>query len=195
MSETNGLFPRIVLSGSLGAGRIIAGDYVLRITDIENGHRLTVSKGNDVQTMDVLNGETGAPGPAGQDGQPGQPGQPGQDGQDGQDGVSPIVDVDEITGGHRVTITDAEGEHQFDVMNGATGATGPQGPAGQDAVVDATLTQAGQAADAKATGDEIDEIKDALDGLSFVRLTQEEYDLMASHDANTLYIIVAGDAS
>lgn len=68
----------------------------------------------------------------GQDGQDGQDGytpvkgvdyfdgQDGQDGQDGADGVSPTVTVTDITGGHRVVITDAEGDHQFDVMDGST---------------------------------------------------------------------------
>ena len=39
---------------------------------------------------------------------------------DGDDGVSPEVAVEEITGGHRVTITDAKGDHPFDVMDGKT---------------------------------------------------------------------------
>lgn len=60
------------------------------------------------------------------DGEDGADGAPGQDGQDGQDGVSPGVTVTEITGGHRVTITDAEhpGGQTFDVMDGAQGPSG-----------------------------------------------------------------------
>lgn len=42
-------------------------------------------------------------------------------GQDGEDGVSPTVTVTEITGGHKVIITDADGEHEFNVMNGQGG--------------------------------------------------------------------------
>ena len=37
---------------------------------------------------------------------------------EGDDGYSPTVAVTEITGGHRVVITDAEGDHTFDVMDG-----------------------------------------------------------------------------
>jgi len=48
----------------------------------------------------------------------------GADGKDGQDGFSPIVDVEEIEGGHRVTITDATGDHVFDVMDGSDPSTG-----------------------------------------------------------------------
>lgn len=38
----------------------------------------------------------------------------------GQDGFSPIVAVTDITGGHRITITDVGGEHSADVMDGTT---------------------------------------------------------------------------
>lgn len=40
------------------------------------------------------------------------------DGPPGDPGFSPAVIVTDITGGHRVTITDAEGDHAFNVMNG-----------------------------------------------------------------------------
>lgn len=36
----------------------------------------------------------------------------------GEDGVSPTVAVTEIHGGHRVVITDEDGQHSFDVMDG-----------------------------------------------------------------------------
>ena len=51
-------------------------------------------------------------------------GEDGSDGQDGQDGVSPSVSVSTITGGHRVSVTDASGTETFDVMDGERGATG-----------------------------------------------------------------------
>ena len=49
------------------------------------------------------------------------------DGEKGNDGVSPAVSVAAITGGNRVTITDAEGAKTFDVMDGAQGASGADG--------------------------------------------------------------------
>lgn len=52
-----------------------------------------------------------------------------RDGEDGADGVSPSVSVTTITGGHKVTITDAEGSHAFNVMDGEKGE---QGEPGQD---------------------------------------------------------------
>jgi hypothetical protein len=48
----------------------------------------------------------------------------GDSGGGGGDGFSPIVDITEIEGGHRVTITDIEGTKSFDVLNGAKGDKG-----------------------------------------------------------------------
>ena len=45
-------------------------------------------------------------------------------GDPGDDGVSPTVSVADISGGHRVTITDAAGVKTFDVLNGADGSPG-----------------------------------------------------------------------
>lgn len=39
----------------------------------------------------------------------------------GEDGFSPVVTVTDITGGHRVEITDADGTQAFDVMDGTGG--------------------------------------------------------------------------
>ena len=72
-------------------------------------------------------GATGAQGPAGQD---------GADGADGTDGVSPEVTIASITGGHEVTITDAEHPlgQSFDVMDGTDGQDGTNGTNGTDGV-------------------------------------------------------------
>ena len=43
------------------------------------------------------------------------------------EGVSPTVTVEEIEGGHRVTITDAVGDHVFDVMDGSGGGSPADG--------------------------------------------------------------------
>lgn len=65
----------------------------------------------------------------------------------GEPGTSPTVTVQDITGGHRIVITDATGTSSVDVMDGKDGAPG------KDATVDDTLSQSGKAADAKVTGD------------------------------------------
>lgn len=44
-------------------------------------------------------------------------------GADGADGYSPTITVTDIPGGHRVTITDADGTHTFDVMDGSDGGS------------------------------------------------------------------------
>ena len=92
------------------------GSHVVTITDKDGDHSFTVNDG-----ADGAPGEKGDPGEPGEDGQDGAPGAPGADGADGKDGVSPTVTTETISGGTRVTITDAEGSHSFDVMNGQDG--------------------------------------------------------------------------
>ena len=76
----------------------------------------------------------------------------GVDGTDGDDGVSPTVAISSVTGGHSITITDASHPtgQTFNVMDG------------EDAVIDATLTHQGEAADAKAAGDAVSELRQTL---------------------------------
>ena len=109
------------------------------IMDIDGGHRITFEWKNDAgatqeSTLDVIDGigQKGDKGDQGDPGVPGAPGTDGKDGADGADGYSPTVTVTPITGGNRVTITDASGDHTFDVMNGSGG--------GGDAVLTAALT-------------------------------------------------------
>lgn len=66
-------------------------------------------------------------GPKGDKGDPGPKGDPGSPGSPGDDGFSPTVEVTEIEGGHEVAITDVNGTHTFDVMDGEGGgsATSP----------------------------------------------------------------------
>ena len=67
-----------------------------------------------------VQGERGLKGDTGDKGDKGNKGDKGDTGSKGDDGVSPTVTVTDITGGHRVTITDAnhpQGQ-PFDVMDG-----------------------------------------------------------------------------
>ena len=68
--------------------------------------------------------DTGKPGrgATGAKGAPGDPGAKGDPGSAGSDGISPVVSVETISGGHRITITDAEGSQSFDVLDGASGS-------------------------------------------------------------------------
>lgn len=52
----------------------------------------------------------------------------GPQGEPGTPGYSPVISVSDIEGGHRVTITNENGDQNFDVMDGQAGI---QGPAGQ----------------------------------------------------------------
>lgn len=98
------------------------------VTDVTGGHRVSITDVNGTKSFDVMNGTNGT------------------------NGVSPTVAITNITGGHRVSITDATGTKTFDVMNGS-GSGG-----GSSINVDDTLTISGDAADAKATGDKINDL-------------------------------------
>lgn len=54
------------------------------------------------------------------------------DGADGADGFSPLIEITDITGGHRISVTDASGTHTVDVMDGVDGADGKDGKDGTD---------------------------------------------------------------
>lgn len=58
---------------------------------------------------------------------------------DGNDGFSPIVNVTEIEGGHRVTITDAEDTEIFDVLDGEKGDPYTLTESDKETIVNAVL--------------------------------------------------------
>lgn len=69
-------------------------------------------------------------------------GRNGRDGKDGKDGYSPKVTVEAITGGHRVTITDATGTQSFNVMDGS-GGSGSGGADGYSPTISVTTITGG----------------------------------------------------
>lgn len=85
------------------------------------------------QGIQGVQGEKGDPGDRGPEGPQGPQGVPGEQGPKGDlgeqgpaglpgaDGFSPTLDVTVIDGGHRVSITDVNGEKSFDVMDGKSG--------------------------------------------------------------------------
>lgn len=122
---------------------------VVSVTEITDGHRVSVTDAEGTESFDVMNGD------------PGQPGQPGAPGQPGQDGVSPTVSVTPITDGHEVTITDATGAHSFDVMNGEKGDPGT--PGDPTMLIDDTSTTAtNKVWSAKKSADECSELSSAI---------------------------------
>lgn len=76
--------------------------------------RVVLQDRNEVR-VEIDNSERVVPIPSGAQGLPGEP------------GFSPVVSVEPITGGNRVTITDEEGDNTFDVMNGTQGEQGEPG--------------------------------------------------------------------
>ena len=85
-----------------------------------------------IQGVQGIQGIQGIQGEQGETGSPGRDGTDGKDGKDGNDGVSPAVTISIITGGHSVTITDADhpSGQSFDVMDGANGTNGTNGAPG-----------------------------------------------------------------
>ena len=55
----------------------------------------------------------------------------GKDGQKGIDGISPTVSITPTTDGQHIVITDAQGDHSFDLTNGEIGPQGPSGEPGE----------------------------------------------------------------
>lgn len=84
----------------------------------------------------------------------------GDTGAKGADGVSPTASVTQTDDGAEFTVTDASGTTTATIRNGTDGKDGAPGAPGKDAVVDATLTQDGQAADAKVTGEKISHLEE-----------------------------------
>lgn len=80
----------------------------------------------------------------------------GEPGKDGEDGFSPVVSVSEITGGHRIIITDAEGDHTFDVLNGEDGF--------DPVVVVATITGGHRITVTDASGSTSFDVMDGVNG-------------------------------
>ena len=70
---------------------------------------------------DGKNGRTPIKGIDYRDGKDGKDGKDGLNGLNGRNGFSPIISIEEIDGGHRVIITDKNGEKSFNVMDGIGG--------------------------------------------------------------------------
>ena len=79
------------------------------ITDIDNGHQVTISGIQGSSSFNVLNGQDGAN---------------GVNGVNGADGQSVTFDINNIANGHRVTLSGAQGSTSFEVMNGQNGVDG-----------------------------------------------------------------------
>lgn len=117
-------------------------------------------------------GETGPIGPQGPKGEKGDKGDTGEKGDTGPQGETgakgDAFTFDDFTPEQLESLRGPKGDTGAIGPQGTEGAVGPQGPQGakgepgKDAVIDATLTQEGEAADAAATGKRLAEIEKAV---------------------------------
>lgn len=117
-------------------------------------------------------GETGPIGPQGPKGEKGDKGDKGEKGDTGPQGETgakgDAFTFDDFTPEQLESLRGPKGDTGATGPQGTEGAVGPQGPqgakgeTGKDAVIDATLTQEGAAADAAATGKQLAEIEKAV---------------------------------
>ena len=114
-------------------------------------------------------GETGPIGPQGPKGEKGDKGDRGEKGDTGPQGETgakgDAFTFDDFTLEQLESLRGPKGDTGATGPQGTEGAVGPQGAKGEpgkDAVIDATLTQEGEAADAAATGKRLAEIEKAV---------------------------------
>lgn len=117
-------------------------------------------------------GETGPIGPQGPNGEKGDKGDRGEKGDTGPQGETgakgDAFTFDDFTHEQLESLRGPKGDTGATGPQGMEGAVGPQGPQGakgepgKDAVIDATLTQEGEAADAATTGKRLAEIEKAV---------------------------------
>ena len=116
-----------VVENSIGSSGI---SPTIKVTAITGGNKVEITDVNGTKIFNVMHGTNGIDGKNGYTPVKGVDyfdGSDGTNGSDGADGVSPTLSVAEITGGHRVSITDVNGTQTFDVMDGQDGQDGQNG--------------------------------------------------------------------
>ncbi|MBP3521954.1 MAG: CotH kinase family protein [Clostridia bacterium] len=145
-----------VYNGKDGAAGEDGVSPTVAVETIDGGHRVTITSADSPKSFEVMDGKTG---------DPGEPGAPGEKGEAGRgilniartsgDGSAGTVDT------YTIYYTDGT-ESTYQVRNGADGKDGSNAEGGGSSVeLDNTLTQSGKAADAKATGDALNELNEA----------------------------------
>ena len=130
-----------VVENSIGSSGI---SPIITVTEITGGNKVEITDAEGTKIFNVMHGTNGVDGytPV-----KGVDYFDGSDGTNGSNGVSPTLSVAEITGGHRVTITDVNGTQSFDVMDGQDGRDGQNGADGsgvtEDRVLELINTQLG----------------------------------------------------
>ena len=89
-------------------------------------------------------------------------------GDPGDDGVSPTVSVVDISGGHRVTITDADGDTSFDVLDVSAGVS--------PVISVSTITNGHRVTITDATGTKSFDVLNGADGSGSGDMLKSAYD-------------------
>lgn len=130
-----------VVENSIGSSGI---SPTIKVTAITGGNKVEITDANGTKIFNVMHGTNGKDGANGLDGKDGTN---GLNGTNGVDGVSPTLSVEEITGGHKVNITDVNGTQSFNVMDGQDGRDGQNGADGsgvsEERVLELINTQLG----------------------------------------------------
>ena len=153
VTDPDGTTEAVLLNGEDGTSPTITSE------EVAGGHKITIT---DAEGTHIVNIMDGAQGPKGDTGKGIQSITKTStaglvdtytitytDGQtvtftvtNGQDGTSPTITSEAIPGGHRLTITDTEGTHTVDIMDGIQGPKGDTGTGISSTVLnqDYTLT-------------------------------------------------------
>lgn len=109
-AQLQGTLGAASLSGALSAGSVVVNDYTISIAPIDGGHRLTITRGSEVQTLDIMDGVDGV-------------------------GISGIEKTESIGNVDVYTITMTDGSnYTFTVTNGSGGGGSTDVPIASDAV-------------------------------------------------------------
>ena len=109
-AQLQGTLGAASLSGALSAGSVVVNDYMLSMSEIDGGHRLTITRGSEVQTLDIMDGVDGV-------------------------GISGIEKTESIGNVDVYTITMTDGSsYTFTVTNGSGGGGSADVPIASDTV-------------------------------------------------------------
>ena len=106
-AQLRGTLGAASLSGTLGVGKVVLGDYLLTTEIIHGGYSLTIARGDDVQTLDIMDGV-------------------------GIAGIEKTASVG-LTDVYTIALTDGS-SYEFTVTNGSGGGSGADVPIASETV-------------------------------------------------------------
>ena len=119
ISDSDGIYVWTEIANSSGGSQEGTGGFGINSVGINgSGELVVVYSDNTTSNLGKVVGDTGEAGPEGPQGPK------GDTGETGPQGISPTIETMEFDGGTTVLITDKNGIHEFDVLNGSRGANG-----------------------------------------------------------------------